>query len=31
MQVSSMEPRGHEVTFQGHYQGPNLDQYRRKS
>jgi hypothetical protein len=27
LQVGSMEPGGHEVTFQGYYQGPNLDQY----
>ena len=25
LQVGSVEPRGHEVTFQGHFQGPNID------
>jgi hypothetical protein len=29
LQVGSVEPKGHELTFHGHYQGPNLDQYRR--
>jgi hypothetical protein len=29
LQVDSVEPRDHEVTFQGHFQGPNTDQYRR--
>jgi hypothetical protein len=27
VQVGSIEPGGHEVTFQGHFQGPNADQY----
>jgi hypothetical protein len=31
LQVGSVELGGHEVTFQGHYQGPNLDQYRETS
>jgi hypothetical protein len=31
LQVGSVEPGGHEVTFQGHYQGSNLDQYRGTS
>jgi hypothetical protein len=31
LQVGSVELGGHEVTFQGHYQGPNLDQYREIS
>jgi hypothetical protein len=26
--MGSVEPRGHEVTFQGHFQGPNADQYQ---
>jgi hypothetical protein len=26
--VGSIEPGGHEVTFQGHFQGRNADQYR---
>jgi hypothetical protein len=26
-----VKPGGHETTFQGHYQGPNLDQYRETS
>jgi hypothetical protein len=28
LQVCSIEPGGYEVTFQGHFQGPNTDQYR---
>jgi hypothetical protein len=28
LQMGSVEPRGHEVTFQGHFQRPNADQYR---
>jgi hypothetical protein len=28
MQVDSVEPRGHEITFHGHFQGPNANQYR---
>jgi hypothetical protein len=28
LQVGSVEPRGHEVIFQGHFQGPNADQYQ---
>jgi hypothetical protein len=28
LQVGSVELGGHEVTLYGHYQGPNLDQYR---
>jgi hypothetical protein len=28
LQVGSKEPGGHEVTFQDHFQGPNVDQYR---
>jgi hypothetical protein len=28
LQMGSVEPRGHEVTFQGHFQGPNADQYQ---
>jgi hypothetical protein len=31
LQVGSVEPGSHEVTFQEHYQGPNLDQYRGTS
>jgi hypothetical protein len=27
LQIDSVELRGHEVAFHGHYQGPNLDQY----
>jgi hypothetical protein len=27
LQVGSIEPRSHEVTFQGHFQGLNVDQY----
>jgi hypothetical protein len=27
LQVGSVEPGGHEVVFQGHFQGPNADQY----
>jgi hypothetical protein len=27
LQVGSVEPGGHEVTFQGHFRGPNVDQY----
>jgi hypothetical protein len=26
--TGSLEPGGHEVIFQGYYQGSNLDQYR---
>jgi hypothetical protein len=26
LQVGSVEPEGHEVTFHGHFQGPNVDQ-----
>jgi hypothetical protein len=26
--VGSIEPKGHEIIFQGHFQGPNVDQYR---
>jgi hypothetical protein len=25
LQVDSVEPEGHEVTFHGHFQGPNTD------
>jgi hypothetical protein len=25
LQVDSVEPRGHEVIFQVHFQGPNVD------
>jgi hypothetical protein len=28
LQVGSVKPGGHEVIFQGHFQGPNMDQYR---
>jgi hypothetical protein len=28
LQVGSVEPGSHEITFQGHFQGPNADQYR---
>jgi hypothetical protein len=28
LQVDSVELRGHEVTFQGYFQGHNADQYR---
>jgi hypothetical protein len=28
LQVESLELGGHEVTFQGHFQRPNADQYR---
>jgi hypothetical protein len=28
LQVGSVELGGHKVTFQGHFQGPNADQYR---
>jgi hypothetical protein len=28
LQVDSVELEGYEVTFQGHFQGPNVDQYR---
>jgi hypothetical protein len=28
LQVGSLELGRHEVTSHGHYQGPNLDQYR---
>jgi hypothetical protein len=28
LQVGRIEHGGHEVTFQGHFQGPNADQYR---
>jgi hypothetical protein len=31
LQVGSVEQGGHEVTFQGHYQEPNLDQYHKTS
>jgi hypothetical protein len=27
LQVDNVEPGGHEVTFHGHFQGPNADQY----
>jgi hypothetical protein len=27
LQLGSVEPGGHEVTFQGHFQGSNADQY----
>jgi hypothetical protein len=27
LQVGSMEPGGHEIIFQAHFQKPNLDQY----
>ena len=26
--MGSVEPRDHEITFQGHFQGPNANQYR---
>jgi hypothetical protein len=29
LQVGCVKTRDHEVTFQGHFQGPNTDQYRR--
>jgi hypothetical protein len=28
LQVGSIELGGHEVTFYGHFQGPNINQYR---
>jgi hypothetical protein len=28
LQMGSVEPGSHEVTFQGHFQGPNANQYR---
>jgi hypothetical protein len=28
LQVGSVKPGGHEVTFQGHFQGPNVDKYQ---
>ena len=28
LQVGSVEPGGHEVIFQGHFQGPNANQYQ---
>jgi hypothetical protein len=28
LQTRSVEPGGHEITFQGHFQGSNVDQYR---
>jgi hypothetical protein len=28
LQVGSIEPKGYEVTFHGHYQGSNLDHYQ---
>jgi hypothetical protein len=28
LQVGSVEFGGHEITFQGHFQGSNADQYR---
>jgi hypothetical protein len=28
LQVGSVEPGGHEFTFQGHFQGRKADQYR---
>jgi hypothetical protein len=31
LQVGSLELGRHEVTSHGHYQGPNLDQYRKVS
>jgi hypothetical protein len=31
LQVGSVEPGRHDITFHGHYQGPNLDHYRRIS
>jgi hypothetical protein len=31
LQVGSVEPRVHELTFHGHFQGPNVDQYQRKN
>jgi hypothetical protein len=27
LQIGSVEPKGHEVTFHGHYQGSNLNHY----
>jgi hypothetical protein len=31
LQVGSVELGGHEVIFQGHFQGPNANQYRGKT
>jgi hypothetical protein len=28
LQMDSIKPRGHEVTFQSHFQGPNAEWYR---
>jgi hypothetical protein len=28
LQVGSVKPGGHEVIFQGHFQGPNVNQYQ---
>jgi hypothetical protein len=28
LQVGSVEPGGHEITFHGQFQGPNADQYQ---
>jgi hypothetical protein len=27
LQMTSVEPEGHEITFHGHFQGSNADQY----